>query len=446
MMKELRVALVPLARVNYDMELAEQVTKTFRTHLVMRGFRVLGGSTLITDLTGMRATIEQLKKEQFDLLLVFQASFADSTMVVELAETLDEPIFLWSLPEEKTGGRLRLNSLCGVNLAAHALKIRRRPYQYLYAKPDSTKGMQTLRSAVEAAAVYRRLKSARIGLIGEHPAGMDTCHLDEPELQSRLGVDLYPIQLETVFERINQTEPAAAAAVKQQLAKKLAGLDEVDQGQLHRSLGAYQSMKDIAREQKLDGLAVRCWPEFFTQMECSACGAMSMLNNEQLPCGCEADINGVITQLILQWLSGEPAFGTDIVSADFEENHIIVWHCGQAPLAMADPSFQPRATIHSNRRLPLLMEFPLKPGPVTVARLSRASGELRLVIGRGTMLSAPPSFSGTSGVLRFERPAEAVLDTLLGEGLEHHVALTYGDHTQSLMSLAKLLQLPVLEL
>jgi len=92
------------------------------------------------------------------------------------------------------------------------------------------------------------------------------------------------------------------------------------------------------------------------------------------------------------------------------------------------------------------MEFPLKPGRVTLARLSQTTGGYRLVVGSGEMLRAQMSFSGTSGVLRFDRPAREILDTLLGQGLEHHLSLTYGDHVPTLLSLADMLGLPVLHL
>ena len=186
--------------------------------------------------------------------------------------------------------------------------------------------------------------------------------------------------------------------------------------------------------------------QFFTNLGCAACGAMSLLSDEGTPCSCEADVNGTITQLILQWISGEPAFGTDMVSVDLEEDVVVVWHCGLAPLSMADPSVRPRGTIHSNRKLPLLMEFSLKPGRVTVARLSEANGEYRLVVGGGEVLQAPPSFTGTSGVLRFDRPAAQVLDIILSQGLEHHLSLTYGDYVPALLALAKMLDVPVLHL
>ncbi len=92
------------------------------------------------------------------------------------------------------------------------------------------------------------------------------------------------------------------------------------------------------------------------------------------------------------------------------------------------------------------MEFPLKPGLVTFARLSLATGSHRLVIGRGEMLRAPLSFGGTSGVLRFERPVRDVFDKIVGEGLEHHIALTYGDHADALTAMAGLVHIPILRL
>jgi L-fucose isomerase-like protein len=235
-------------------------------------------------------------------------------------------------------------------------------------------------------------------------------------------------------------------ALEQDLIAKLDGLQELDRAAVRRTLGSYVALGQLAEEEHLAGLAVRCWPEFFTEMNCAACGAMSMLSDELTPCSCEADVNGTVTQLVLQWISGEPAFGTDVVSFDLEEDTAVLWHCGLAPLSMADPSVTARGTVHSNRRLPLLMEFPLKPGRITVARLSQATGDYRLVVGGGEMLRAPMSFTGTSGVMRFDHPASDVLDVVLGEGLEHHVSLTYGDHVPVLLALAEMLALPVLRL
>ena len=173
---------------------------------------------------------------------------------------------------------------------------------------------------------------------------------------------------------------------------------------------------------------------------------MSLLTDEQVPCGCEADVAGTVTQLMLQWLSGESAFSTDLVTVNQRDNTAVVWHCGSAPLSMADPAVGPRGQVHPNRQIPLVMEFPLKPGRVTVARLSQAGGTYQLVIGSGEMIQAPLSFQGTSGVLQFDSPVADVLDRIMSQGLEHHFCLAYGDHAKALTALADMLDLPVVSL
>ena len=221
----------------------------------------------------------------------------------------------------------------------------------------------------------------------------------------------------------------------------------MDQPALRGTLATLETLKDLSETESLSGIALRCWPEFFTELGCAACGAMSMMSDAGVPCSCEADVNGTITQMMLRAVSGDVAFGTDLVAADAEDDTFVFWHCGLAPLSMADPSIQPRGTIHSNRKLPLLMEFPLKPGRVTIARLSESQAVgYRLVVGRGEMLARPNSFSGTSGVCRFDSPVREVLDVIMGEGLEHHYSITYGDYLDSLLALAELVDLPLVRL
>jgi L-fucose isomerase-like protein len=113
---------------------------------------------------------------------------------------------------------------------------------------------------------------------------------------------------------------------------------------------------------------------------------------------------------------------------------------------MADPATPPMAQIHSNRRMPLLQEFALKPGRITAARFSQAKNEAKLVIAGGEMISAPKSFTGTSGVVRFDRPAGDVTSAMMDMALEHHVAIVYGDVRGPLRALGEAMGIEVVEL
>ncbi|HEX3051864.1 MAG TPA: L-fucose/L-arabinose isomerase family protein [Aggregatilineaceae bacterium] len=442
----LSLGFVPIARPTFDVELAAQVTREARTALENAGFKVIAPENLVSTLEQAQFAARLYADNPPDLLLVFQATFADSTMMLHLAQSVDAPLLLWAIPEERTGERLRLNSLCGINLGAHGLKRAELDYEYVYAQPNAEQAIEKVRAVAQAGRVRRLLRGTRIGRVGEHPAGFDTCRVDQKALQATFGINIIQFDLQTFFEKVRAADTRVIESVRHRLGSKMTGLEEVDQTALNGTLSTYIALRDIAERERIFAFAVRCWPEFFTDLGCAACGALSLMNNEFKPCSCEADVNGSITQLILQWLSGQPAFDSDLVVFDPEDNAVTFWHCGKAPLDMADNTVAPKATVHSNRQLPLLMEFPLKPGRVTVARLSEATGSYRLVVGTAEMIRAPMSFTGTSGLLRFDRPANEVLDTLLSEGLEHHMALTYGDYVPALLALAKMLHLPVLRL
>ena len=440
----LRIGFVPIARPTFDTALAVEATAQARQLLRGKGWQLGGPEEMVMDATAARAAAAGLKDYPPDILLLFQATFADSTMSMALAEAVDAPLLLWALPESPSGGRLRLNSLCGINLGAFALKKAGRQFRYVYASPGDPAVLVQVESLARAGRALRTLREARVGVIGQHPDGFDPCHYDAGRLSRLLGVQVVPFELPAFFDRIRSQPAERVEAELASLSQTLPNLAELDQKAVRGTLSTLEALRDLSQAEGLGGVAVRCWPEFFTEMGCAACGAMSMMSDSGVPCSCEADVNGTITQIVLQAVSGKPAFGTDLVSANLEEDKVVVWHCGLAPLSMADPAVRPRGTVHSNRKLPLLMEFPLEPGRVTIARLSEASGGYRLVVGRGEMLQAPMSFTGTSGVLRFDRPAAEVLDVILTQGLEHHLSLTYGDYVPALLAVGEMLELPVL--
>lgn len=446
-MGKLNIAFIPIARKTFDIKFAEQVTKSARDHLRGADLNLIGPEVLITDLEQAKSAINALEGQSFDLAVIFQATFADSTMLMALAEAISAPLFLWAVPEDHTGGRLRLNSFCGINLGGHALTRAGYRYAYVFAAPEDPNVLKKIIPLAKAGRAQENLKQAKLGRVGENPDGFETCLLNPDLIKERFGVDVIQFDLERdIFPGARKVEPEKVDQVYARLNQQVDGLGDLDPVSTRKSLSVYTMLKQIADQKHLQGFAVRCWPEFFTELGCAACGAMSMLSDEMTPCSCEADVNGTITQMILQSISSEPAFGTDMVSLDAERDALVVWHCGLAPLSMADPD-QPRGvTIHSNRKLPLLFEFTLKPGRVTIARLTESSGEYRLVVGSGQVLRAPKSFSGTSGLIQFDSPASDVLDVIIGEGLEHHISITYGDHIPALLAFADLLDLPVLYL
>ena len=62
------------------------------------------------------------------------------------------------------------------------------------------------------------------------------------------------------------------------------------------------------------------------------------------------------------------------------------------------------------------------------------------------MLESKKQFSGTSGLVRFHNPVKKVLDTIMTNGLEHHMSLTYGNYVPELKTIARYLRIPTLDI
>ncbi|MBG7605993.1 MAG: fucose isomerase [Actinobacteria bacterium] len=470
-----RIGVLALARPTFDIPYAVEVAATAMVTLQDLDAEVLGNGELLFDAETTERALGRFEGDQLDALLLLQVSFTDSSMTEAIGARFDAPIILWTFPEERTGGRLRLNSFCGINLAAYALVNAGSDFGYVHRYADDVGAVDdiarllseniaqqsshrrdpketSVAAAARAAVVASKMAGTTIGVIGDRPVGFDPCGYDPEELSGVTGVVVERKELEDLFREAAAVEPAAVAATRSRATAALGSLDDLDQQSLDRSLSLYGGLKGLIAEGEWSGVATRCWPECFTEYGGAACSPQSMLIDDGVPGTCEADVYGNVTALLLQHIAGEPSFVADLVEMDTAGTTGVLWHCGLAPMHMApdDGSATGRklaaGTVHSNRKMPLLNEFALRPGRVTLARLSQAGGAHSLVIGGGTMLDAPLAFSGTAGVVEFDRPAPEVTATIMREGLEHHFGIVYGEYREELEALAECWRNPVVDL
>jgi hypothetical protein len=462
------IGVLPLARSTFDVEFAKSMAAHAFAQLDASSHIIHGPRELLYDSDSASAALDDFGDRALDLILILQVTFTDASMTVVTAEKFDVPIAIWAIPEPRLGGRLRLNAYCGLNLAAHALGLNRRDFSYLYADPSRAETavdlasliagdrraipVETARPRVSANALQKarsvvgRISGRKFARLGEHPDGFHTCTYDAGKLHELIGVEVDNFALDELFARAAGIDDARVAETRARAAADLVGLDDVDQPQLDRSLRLKNALDDIRAEGDYAALAIRCWPETFTEYGGAVCGPVSMMGEQRVPCACEADVFGALTSLLLQEIADAPAFQVDLVDVNRQDGTSVVWHCGQAPISMADSVGRPCATIHTNRKMPLLYEFTLKPGRVTFARLSQARGEVKLMIAGGEVQRQPMAFTGTSGIVVYDAPAEQLEQTIMGAGLEHHSCLVYGDYREELRAVARVLDIPCLEI
>ena len=127
------VGVMALARATFDVAHAEQTTSQAFATLDALDAEIVGPRSLLFDEDAARRALVDLKQKRLDLMLILQVTFTDAGVTRRIAEEIEAPLAFWAFPEPRTGGRLRLNSLCGVNLAAlHLRPIGGKPWEYYF--------------------------------------------------------------------------------------------------------------------------------------------------------------------------------------------------------------------------------------------------------------------------------------------------------------------------
>ena len=285
-------------------------------------------------------------------------------------------------------------------------------------------------------------KKKNLGLVGKRPDGFFTCDYDNREIEKKLNYSLKKIKLETLFNISKNVSTKDITKTKNQIKKDLKSVSKLNANELNKSISIFHGLEKIKNDNKIDTFAIKCWPEMFTQFGCASCGPMAMMNEKGVSSACEADVLGSISCDILNKINNKPSLLVDVVDCDPKTDTLVFWHCGLAPISMAKKNTA-SATVHSNRRKALLHDFAFRPGKITIFRVSKSENKLKFIVIKGEVLDKKNSFSGTSGVVRFQTNTYQKLVRLFTSGIEHHLAFTYGDVYSEIKKLSAQLNIPI---
>ena len=454
------IGCLSLARDTFDIELAiKKIAKTKKS-IKKLSKNIIFFEDLITNDEVGRNALKYFENHKYNKFIVIQSTFTDAKFISSFVAKFKKPILFVSFKEKRTGGRLRLNSLCGVNLGLHAL-IKNKFYSnfIIYSNDESSFSKEILKFIKSNNNFTKRnflkkitnskknnkkiieFKQPKLGLIGERPEGFHTCDFNTKELKTKFNAKIEKINLYKLFNISRRVDKKIINVTKKNISSNLKNLHMLNQKELNKSISLFHGLEQIQQKQNIDAFAVRCWPEMFTEYGCASCGPMAMMNENKISSACEADVLGSLSCNILNQLNKKPALLVDIVDVDEKDNTTVFWHCGLAPLSMAETN-TPSATVHSNRKKPLLHNFAFRAGEITIFRVSKSENKLKFILMKGKVLRRKNSFSGTSGVINLGKNTFKKIKNLFLSGLEHHVSFTYGDVIEDVKLLGKKLKIP----
>ena len=115
------IGCLVLARETFDIEYAKKKIKETKNIInkLNKGIKFFD-DLIVNDKIGKEA-LKFFENNKCTTFIVIQSTFTDAKFISSFVKKFKKPILFISLKEKRTGGRLRLNSLCGVNLGLHSL-------------------------------------------------------------------------------------------------------------------------------------------------------------------------------------------------------------------------------------------------------------------------------------------------------------------------------------
>ncbi|MGL5042010.1 MAG: hypothetical protein ACRC6X_02760 [Culicoidibacterales bacterium] len=442
-MKE-KILYLPVARLTFDVETARKYFKESKALLETIAKTVISPPDLLTDAESLRSFVQTHANDA--QIIVFQnITFTDGEFILNVLEQTTKPLLCWGVREPSVGGWLRLNSLTGMMSTANVLYNQQKKALSLIGNPSETELQAELQEKLEILAVISRVNSLKLGVIGTYPNGFFFSGSDDKALAKTFGVELKTYDLAKTFEQAKQLPPEVYNSEIDYAQKRVIGLHKTDEN-VKKFAQFVSCVKQKIADDKLKSIAMRCWPDFFTELKAAPCGIFSQLTEQGFPTSCETDIHGSLSMYILKEMTGGLAtYLGDVVHFKAVENTIVLWHCGFGPYSLANQKTGATAGLHPNRKLGFAMEFGLKPGQVTLFRVGFGPEGYRFIISKGQALDVPNSYNGTSAEIKLETDVTNFIKLSLKEGFEPHFALVYGDVTSQLKQMAEYLNLPVIE-
>lgn len=411
------------------------------------GLEIVVPSTELTQ-DGCVGTVEEgmvtadlFLKEQVQGLIIGNMNFGFETAVGALLSKMpkDMPILHFAT---KSGayspqGNRATDTWCGQFMTCSAMKRRGFKFEHiLTCNPEEPRFSDKVEAFTRACNAISAFKGARVLQIGTRPTGFESQFFSEEDMMRNFSQVLVPVDLATAYEYLDAIpmDDPDVLRIAQEIREGADLITEETTDSIINQARFEKTLITLAKEHHCNIIASSCWESLQHRYKIAACSTFSRLNSQGYSVGCEVDVMGAMTMFVLN----RCALGE--VPADFidwtdlhptEDNVWLAWHCGNAACELCAADCKKHLTM--NERLGLWsptcygsMEFRMKEGPVTCARLVEYDGKYTMFYGTGESINIGPMVRGAYAWIK----VNDVMDweqKMIDCGVIHHGALIHDE-------------------
>lgn len=391
-----------------------------------------------------------IKEKKVDLFIAKFVSWHITTNIMHVLKNFrDVPVLIWGIGGvTDSTGKLHAPAACaGITGFIPVAKEFGFKYKIIMEEPDSPHAYDEVADYIHSVSCAKRIRAARIGLIGYADMGLYSLSYDKTALCEKIGIDIENYDGYIIADLMNAFPEDQVKETMEWIRSTTKAQNAISDKALEKVARLYLVMKEKADGRELDAISVKC-VDGVTKLGFNPCLAQSLLADKDVSVICECDAYGLVTSIILSAIS-------DSTSAFVEHyevfgNSVFVGVCGFIPRDFIDGDFKIKSANLGEYNTGISNVSKLKTGEVTYGRFFMDRGKFKMFIQHGTTKPNPkwtelgweePTPDFPAALLELELPLNEYLDKVPGQ----HVIMIYGDYVRKVKEVCNLLDIEIVE-
>ncbi|MDD5659265.1 MAG: hypothetical protein PHR39_04535 [Actinomycetota bacterium] len=316
---------------NYQKELSKMASDL--------DFELVVFDTIISSMSQAEQVRKELDDKNIDFCLLFHPSYIVGDFIFEIMKS--RAFFgLWAIEELREEGPMPLASLVNLSqnagIARNNFGVNPKKIKWFFGDINSKYFKPRFNITIKALKAIKALENARVAQIGKLADGHINHTIDPRDIYENLKVNVTrDFEVEDVMALGEKISSVEVDKEYDKLIKNIR-IGKASDDKIKYSVRMFLAIKKIAAENNYSAIAFSCWPKLMPKKEMVGCLVNSMLNSAGIPGGCEADVLSTISMMVLKALTNRPVATMDLPKFDENDDSLLLWHCGSAPIEMAN--------------------------------------------------------------------------------------------------------------
>ncbi|HBE42627.1 MAG TPA: hypothetical protein DDW27_15770 [Bacteroidales bacterium] len=435
----IRAGFIGFGEINSPQQLIKDKCIAARNEIGSLGFKIISTGHVTDDPEGIdvKRAVKDLKKEEFNLLIICIAGWIPSHSVIAITEEFKSmPMILWGLSGDVENGRVVTAApQAGTTALRKVFEDLGYKFKYVYNIIGKPSPLEKIKSFALAATASESLNNTRVGMMGFRDMRLYNTLYEGLSLKRKIGID---VEFFEILEMLHLSEKNTSEEIDEILLKIKMEWDfekPADQNFLRQGISYYLAFKKIAEENKFNAISLKDVDGMKKILNFPPAMIFMLLSDEMKLCTIpENDAMGSVTQLIVKHLTGQCAAYLEFY--EFFEKSVLMGVPDFVPAEVVDGKVKVTPAAFGNISGGLVNISTMKTGKLTMARLSNTGDHyaMHICTGEGKLKSweeagwTRPAPQLPSLEIFLDSPVEDFARYVSGQ----HYIIAYGDHSESL--------------